>query len=364
MKINPMRLERWLLKSSELDLAGGGVVKLKLEDVISQIDFSQILGYERLTQGSETLRSEIAEWFTGVKAKNVLITTGTSEANLILNLHLLSQGDEYLAIFPEYGQTVPITEPMGCKVKRVFLNERQAWRLDLEKVKRTVTKKTRMIFFNNPNNPTGAVLTKDEVRGICEVAEDAGAYVVCDNALRGSELDEKPAATPFQYYERGIVTGSMSKLGMTGLRIGWLIGDEDLVEGCWKIKDYTTLSHSGLGDRLATVAMRKENLTKYITRNLDFSRRNISTMSEWIEQNSDAISCVLPKAGFTSFPKYQSELTSARFCARLLQQQKVLVSPGEYFGIDKHFRINMGCHEQQFKQATSRLTTFLNGLKR
>lgn len=296
-----------------------------------------------------------------VDQKNVLLTTGTSEANLLLNLHLLSQGDEYVAVFPEYGQTTPIAEALGCNVKKIYL-ENESWQLDLENVKDAVTKRTKIIFFDNPNNPTGAILPRDQVRGVCEIAEDVGAYVICDNALRGSEMDGQPAATPFENYERGVITGSMSKLGMTGLRIGWIIGDEKLVEACWKIKDYTTLSHSGFGERLATIAMQRKNLTRYIERNLRISKSNLKLLADWVGENSGYISWVPPRAGFTGFPGYDLKLGSVEFCAKLLEAEKVLLSPGEYFGVDKHFRINIGSDENMFKEAIKRLARFLSHL--
>lgn len=361
MNFRSMGLERWLLRPCEVNVAGGGVVKLKLSDLTASMDVSQEMSYGQLTNGSQALRGEIAGWFGNVDPDEVLITTGTSEANLLANLHLLTSGDEYVGIFPEYTQTSPIAEGFGCVVKKVLLDESEGWQLSLEKVKEVVTKKTKIIFFDNPNNPTGSVLSNDQVRGICEIADDVGAYVICDNALRGSELDGRAAATPFPHYRRGIVTGSMSKLGMTGLRVGWLIGDRDFVDACWQIKDYTTLSHSGIGEVLAIPAMRNENLTKYVQRNTELSRSNRDIVSAWITKN-DSYSWVKPNAGFTGFLKYNFPLSSVDFCTRFLQEEKVLISPGEYFGVDEHFRFNYGCTPDTLKEALRRLERFTNKL--
>jgi hypothetical protein len=356
-----MGLERWLLRPCEVNVAGGGVVKLKLSDLTAALDLSQEVSYG-VTNGSQTLRGEIAGWFGDVDPDEVLITTGTSEANLLANLHLLTPGDEYVGIFPEYTQTSPFAEALGCTVRKVFLDESKGWELNIDHVKEAVTAKTKIIFFDNPNNPTGSVLSSDHVRAICEIAEDAGAYVICDNALRGSELDGKTATTPFPHYDRGIVTGSMSKLGMTGLRIGWLIGDREFVNACWQIKDYTTLSHSGIGEPLAIGAMRNENLTKYVRRNTELSRSNRDSLSDWIKSNSDSYSWIKPNAGFTGFLKYSMPLSSVEFCSRFLQQQKVLISPGEYFGVDEHFRFNYGCTPDTLKEALSRFKRFTSKL--
>jgi aspartate/methionine/tyrosine aminotransferase len=226
-----------------------------------------------------------------------------------------------------------------------------------------VTKKTKIIFFDNPNNPTGALLTGQEMRAICEIAEDSGAYVVCDNALRGSELDGKPALTPFGYYDKAVITGSISKLGATDPRIGWLIASKEFVGECWKFKDYTTLSHSGLGESLAAALLEKETRSKIIKRNLEYSRPNIVAFSKWITDHEETFHCFQPKAGFTAFPRCNAPLTSKRFCEDFLKQERVLISPGEYFGVSEHLRINVGCTREIMTEALKRLDAFVNRLR-
>lgn len=301
MKIQPFELERWLLKSCEIDVGGGGVTKLKLKDVTAKIDYEQAMSYGVMTKGSEAVRRAIADWFQGVEPDNVLVTSGTSEANLLSHMRILEPGDEYVAEQPSYHQTINLAKSLGCKVKEFHLDETQEWKLDLNVVSEIVTKKTKVIFVDNPNNPTGALLTEKEMKAICEIAKDVDAYVFCDNTLRGSELDGKPTATPFEYYAKGIVTGSISKLGMTDPRLGWLIGNKDLVDGCWIFKDHSTLSHSKMGEYLATEAMQRERRPKIIERNLGFSRANLAILSEWINENNNMISWIPPKGGFTTF---------------------------------------------------------------
>ncbi|MGO9645888.1 MAG: aminotransferase class I/II-fold pyridoxal phosphate-dependent enzyme [Candidatus Bathyarchaeia archaeon] len=361
MKIEPMKLERWLLRPCEIDVGGGGVTKLKLEDVTTSIDYKQTLGYGP-TNGSLQIRQEISDWFPGTNPDNVLVTSATSEANLIVNLALLTPGDEYVAVMPEYGQTVPVARSLGCTTKTVLLNEDTDWELNLEHLKETVSKKTKIVFFNNPNNPTGALLTSAQMKSICEIASDVDANVVCDNALRGSEFDGKPTATPFEHYEKGIVTGSLSKLGITSFRIGWLIANNKLVDDCWKFKDYTTLSHSAIGEYLATIALRRENRERYIKRNLAISKANCETLSNWVNANSGIVSWSRPKASFTAFLKYKFDINSEGFCERLLAQEKVLVSPGTYFGVDNHIRFNIGCKSETVTEALQRLSRFMGGL--
>jgi len=227
VRIKPFRLERWLLERAEIDLGGGGVAKLRLRDVVPEFNVDQPMRYGR-TDGSEELRGLVAEWY-GVEAENVLITSGTSEANLILNLTLLERGDRYVTENPQYEQTTRFAEALGCKVSEFQLVEGDQWRPNIEELKERVVKGTRIVFLDNPNNPTGAVLSRAEMKAVAEVAEDAGAWLHCDNALRGSELTGKPALTPYPGYERGVTTGSISKLGATSPRMGWIVGDPALI---------------------------------------------------------------------------------------------------------------------------------------
>lgn len=361
MKIEEFKLERWLLRKSEIDVGGGGVTKLQLKDIVEDVDYEQLLNYGP-TNGSEILRSEIADWYPDIAAENVLITSGTSEANLLCNLQLLTPGDEYLAIYPVYEQTIGFAKYLGCQVRNIYLEKSHAWRLDLELLKKQVTVNTKVIFFDNPNNPTGVCISKDEMQEICKIAADVGAYVVCDNALRGSELDGTPAATPFEYYEKGIITGSLSKLGMTGPRIGWLIGSKQIIEACWRFKDYTTLSHSGIGEYLATIALKEENRLRFIRRNLQISRDNLAVLNDWDRDNGNMFNWVSPKAGFTVFLAYNAPMGSVLFCENFLKEGKVLISPGEYFGVDNHIRLNFGCKKKIMIEVLERLKTFMKRL--
>jgi len=359
VRIKPFRLERWLLEAAEVDLGGGGVTKLKLRDVIPDFNLDQPMKYGR-TDGSEELKGLVAEWY-GVNPENVLITSGTSEANLILNLTLLERGDRYVTENPQYEQTTRFAEALGCTVSEFQLVEDDQWRPDLEELKEKVAKGTRVVFLDNPNNPTGAVLSKTEMNAIVEVAEDSGAWLHCDNALRGSELTGKSALTPYPGYERGVVTGSISKLGATSPRIGWIIGDPGLIQRCWEMKDYTTLGHSGIGEYMASsLLMKKSQLVK---RNLEISRRNLGTLDSWVKSHGDVFRWRRPDAGFTGFPGYNLKVGSEELCRRLLRDKGLLLSPGSFFGVDSHLRINTGSAPGVLDEGLKRLASYVESLQ-
>jgi aspartate/methionine/tyrosine aminotransferase len=307
------------------------------------------------TCGSDTLRKLIADWYD-VDPENVLVTNGTSEANFLVNLSLIEQGDEYFSEIPQYEQASGVVRMLGAKVKPYHLVESNNWCPDIEELKSKIGRQSKMIFLNNPNNPTGAQMTRSELEAICEIADKAGAYVHCDNALRGSEPNGAVAPTP-DFYEKGITTGSISKLGATSPRIGWIIADSDLIRRFWVMKDYTTLSHCGIGELLAERLL--QNRVRYIKRNMDIRKTNMEIFQKWIAENADLVTLVEPTAGFTAFPKYKNRLGSSKFCERLLKEEKVLLSSGDQFGVEKYLRINIGSKVDTLKVGLERLTRFM-----
>ncbi|MBD3206367.1 aminotransferase class I/II-fold pyridoxal phosphate-dependent enzyme [Candidatus Bathyarchaeota archaeon] len=353
MRFEPFRLERWLLNKAEIDLGGGGVKKLKLGQVLESIDPDHLLKYDD-TSGSESLKQHVAEWY-GVEPENVLITSGTSEANLLVNLAILRPMNYYVSENPNYEQTVRLAEALGVRVLMFNLLEDDNWKPDLDGLK-NIKNKITMIFLDNPNNPTGAVLSQSELESFMQIAEDFDAYLHCDNALRGSEINGKPAPVPYPEYEKGIITGSISKLGATSPRIGWIIADKNLIERFWVVKDYTTLGHSGLGEFIAEKILRqREHL---IERNLKISQRNLKILDHWIADRPDFY-WRPPEAGFTGFSGYNLDYSSMDLCEKLLEKKSLLVSPGEFFGVDKHIRINLGCTEKELRDGLIRINDFL-----
>jgi hypothetical protein len=354
VKIDPFRLERWLQEKCQIDLAGGGVAKLQLREVMPQLPPDTVMKYGA-TLGSEALRALIADWYR-VEPENVLITSGTSEANLLVNLALLEQGDEYFAEEPKYEQTTGLARMLGVKVKPFHLIEEKGWAPDLKEFKEKINRHTKMISLDNPNNPTGAVMTHEEMQALCEMAERVGAYVHCDNALRGSEADGKPAPTP-EFYEKGIITGSISKLGATSPRIGWIIADREIIERCWVMKDYTTISHCGIGEQIAEKLL--TNRARYLKRNQTIRQANMLTWNKWCADNPDLVKCSTPMAGFTVFPRYKNRLGSGKFAERLLKEEGVMLSPGEQFGVERHLRINIGTKGDTLADGLERIGRFM-----
>jgi aspartate/methionine/tyrosine aminotransferase len=358
MRIEPFALERWLLQPARYDLAGAGITKLRLRDVAEELSPEIVLEYGR-TDGSELLRSEIAELVGCASGRSVLVTSGTAEANFLVLYSLLEPGDEFVTLVPGYMQTAGIAASFGAVVKYCRLGQERGYSLDIDDLERLVTRKTKLISVVNPNNPTGTVITDDEMKLICKVASQKGAWVLCDGALRCLEVEGDVAATPLDHYERGIATGSLSKIGLTGIRIGWVVGAIELIQDCWKRKDYTTLSHSGLGERLAEAALSSKRLSAYVDRARDRIRDHSSLVSSWAEGLAPLIEWHPPRAGHTSFPKYNLPIDSTDLCSRLLREEGVLVGPGDFFCGPGRFRLRHSSERDTLVEGLGRIEAFL-----
>jgi len=363
MRFQPFELERWLpAHKAKYNLAGALPRPFKFGDLIKEVDLDMTFTYSSLTQGTLELRTEVSNLFTEVDRDRVLITNGTAEANFLLTNVLLDKGEEIIIQVPTYMQVYGIAGAIGAKIKLFYLDEHENYQMNVEKLKELISSKTKVIFITNPNNPTGAKISSDEVRAVCEIAEDRGSYVVCDEALRGLEVDGLMSVSPIDIYEKGICTGSLSKQGFSGLRIGWVVGSKDIIEKCWSYKDYTTLSHSGIGEFFALHIIRQ--IEKIRERNREILRKNLRILSAWMKRHRQTLSYVEPKAGAAAFPGYKIDVSSIDFCKMLLTKGEVLLSPGDFFNSPKHFRIRYGGHEEQtLVEALDRIGSFLDTLK-
>src|SRR5207247_4863633 len=207
------------------DLSESGVEALTLEEITrDQKELMRSkLGYAEGV-GREPTRALIAGFHSGTDAKNVVITTGTSEANFLALMTLVSAGDEVVVVMPNYMQVHGIAQGVGARVREVWLREERGWHIDLDALAAAVNERTKLICVCTPNNPTGQVLSRAEIDRVVAIAAKHGAWILSDEVYRGAELDSTESASFSGRGERIVVTGGLSKVyGLPGIRIGWLV---------------------------------------------------------------------------------------------------------------------------------------------
>lgn len=332
----------------EFDLSESGVAPLSLDELLRDDDTRRALldtrlGYP-LSEGSERTRSLVAEWYDGADVENVTITNGGSEANLIALWSLLEPTDRLAFMVPNYLQGWGLGRHFGDATDTFGLvRGNGGWSLDVDALESAVGPRTKAVMVCNPNNPTGYVLTADEMDAIARAADRVGAWIVADEIYRGAEVDtDRTTPTFWGRSDRVIVTGGLSKaFGLPGLRVGWAVASRETIAELWIRHDYTTLTPGMLSDALAQIAMEPTRREELLARTRGIIRTNLPRLEEWIA-GQPKLTYVRPNAGAIAYVDYDLPIGSRELIERIRTQQSVLLVPGEMFGLGSGFRVGFG----------------------
>ena len=335
------------------DIAESGILPLSMNDLL---DFEPVaeraatldrltalpLGYSE-ARGTEALRSQLAATYARGDADHILVTTGAIEANFLLFNVLLDAGDHVIAPYPAYQQLYSVPRAIGCDVSLWHVGPETGFRYDLNALERLLTPRTRVIIINTPHNPTGAMMPPADAQRVYEMAESVGATVIGDEAYRWLAVPGgEPFAPPmFDLGERGISVGTLSKpFGLPGLRIGWIAGPPDLINACWGLRDYITLSPGKLNDALAQLAMTHRD--RIVDRNRRIITANLAAASQWMRDRAGMVSWTPPRGGLLALFKYDLPILSLELADKLATDYSVMLAPGSAFGYEHHLRLGIG----------------------
>ncbi len=320
------------------------------------------LGYSEAC-GSAELRGLIAATYENTSPDEILITTGAIEANFLLFNELLSAGDRVVAVSPAYQQLHSVAKAIGCDVALWTLRDDGGFRFDLDDLRALVTPGTRMIVVNSPHNPTGAMLSEEQLREIYALAEELDAWVLSDEAYRWLDLPGNPPLAPpmRNLGPRAISTGTFSKpFGLPGLRIGWIAAPEDVVRRCWGLRDYISLSPGKLNDALAVLAFRHRD--QIVERTRQIVAENLPFAAGWFAENEDLVAWTPPRGGILALMKYQHDLPSSELANRLAEDYSVMLAPGSAFGYEGYLRIGVGNSPEIFAEGLRQTARCLRDL--
>ena len=363
MQIAPFEMERWQSvweNGVELNVSESGVDPMTLGELLggeaaTEKFLSTRLGYPQ-TNGTEELRSKIAALYPGARAENVLVTTGCAEANFLVTWLLTEPGDEVVFMMPNYMQVHGLALGFGAAVKPFWLRENLRWAPDLDELSKLVTNKTRFIAVCNPNNPTGATLSAEARKAICEAAERVGAFILSDEVYRGAELEGDTTPTFWGEYDRLFCTAGLSKAyGLPGLRTGWIVGPPAAIEKLWSYHDYASMAPTMTTDRLASLALTPENNARILERTRGIVRRQYPIMREWTAQHAADLTHIPPRAGAIVWYGYKQPWKSAELAEELRARKSVLIQSGIQMGLDGYFRIGYGGDANVLRQALGRI---------
>ncbi len=384
MRIKPFALERWFGEyehDAEIMLAESGIRSLPA----SRFDTDPgELGYVIPTDGDPELRAAIGERY-GRGPEEVLCTCGTQEANFLAFLALCSEPDaekpatvfpaenpsrgsavaggrhggepHAVVVVPTYQALSAVPDAFGS-VTEVPLEDPD-WTLPVEGVADAVRPETRAIVLANPNNPTGRYHPEERVQALYDLAADNDAVLLCDEVYR--LLADDPIDPVASLGPRGLSTASLTKAhGLAGLRFGWLVGDQELIEAARRWKDYTTISPPLVGQHVARqVLTDPDREAEIIAENRRLAGENRDRVRAFLDDHGLEWYDPVGVNGFVRVPEGFAD--AREFCRTVVEEESVVLAPGDCFGYPDRFRIGFGLEPAELSEGLERLERVLSG---
>ena len=293
------------------------------------------------------------------------MTVGGSEAIDNTIRAIVNVGDEVLIPEPSFVCYKPLTQMAGGVPVPLPTRAEDQFKLTADSLRAAITPRTKLLILPYPNNPTGAIMTRDELQAIATVIKDTNIVVLSDeiyNSLTYGPDRHVCFAELDGMKERTIVVDGFSKsYAMTGWRLGWAMGPKELMRHICKIHQFGIMSAPTTAQFAGIEAIRTgEDDIERMREQYDLRRRYLLG-----ELRSMGLECFEPQGAFYMFPSIESTgLSSDEFCERLLHEQEVAVIPGSAFGEsgEGHVRISYSYSMNHLREACSRIRKFLQTL--
>ncbi|WP_130862190.1 aminotransferase [Bacilliculturomica massiliensis] len=374
MKIKTFKVEQWMNEfenDAVYNLAETCVDSLTLRQLLELADkdpeeFLAGLADTRLTYshiyGSPAFLKGISELYRGIRPDQVIPTHGAIGANYQVLMTLIEPGDSMVSVMPTYQQHYSIPESIGAEVNILQLGPENDFLPEVKALRGMVSRRTKLISLNNPNNPSGSLIPVETLEEIVDIARSVDAYILCDEVYRGISDDGSYMPSITDLYEKGISVGSMSKVfSLAGLRMGWIATPCDqAAAACRERRDYDTISCGVLDDLFASVAL--EARDAIFRRNREIVLKNRKILDDWVS-SQEKVHYTKPAAGNTALLYYDYNVPSRELCTKLLRETGVFFTPGECFELENCVRIGYAFDSRTLKEGLEKFGEFLAGLE-
>lgn len=329
-------------------------------------------GYTSYTSNSglPELRYEIAQYLSDAfqlsynDQNEILVTVGASEAIDLALRAILDPGDEVILVEPCYVSYEPTVKLAGGVPVGVPTTFETGFKLTAEALESKITSRTKAVIFCYPNNPTGATMRKEDWGPIIKLIEEHDLLVISDEIYAELSYDQPHfsfASIPGMKNRTILISGFSKAFAMTGWRIGYAAGPDDLIQAMTKIHQYTMLCAPIMGQWAAVEALRNgikakdEMVTSYR------QRRNFVTKAF----RDMGLDCLLPEGAFYVFPSIRSTgLSSDQFAEQLITESRVAAVPGHVFGQggEGQIRCSYATSMQNLERAMDRIAAFVKNM--
>ncbi len=321
----------------ENNLAESSFSDMCLADYGVEADLGRVLLPYGDHLGAARLRALIAE-DGALSPDHVLVTAGAASALFIVATALLEPNAHALVCAPNYATNLETPRAIGANVETVELRFEDDWHLDLERLASRLRPDTRLVSITYPHNPTGSMITRDELDALVALVEShPTAHLLVDETYRElAYADPLPMATTLS--PRVLAVSSMSKTyGLPGLRVGWLTcSDDRLMETFLAAKEQIFICGAVLEEELSARVLERRSAVLSLVHAK--TRKHLAVVRDWIDGH-ELFEWVEPEAGVVCFPRIRPEIDVDidDFYRALLEEHGTYVGPGHWFDQDRRF---------------------------
>jgi aspartate aminotransferase len=301
------------------------------------------------------------------KASQVLVTNGGKHAVYASILTIVDEGDEVLLPAP-YWTTYP--EPIrlaGGVPVELMTDVRSGFKVTVEQLEAARTERTKALVFVSPSNPSGAVYSPAEVEAIGRWAVEHGVWVLTDEIYEHLTYDDNefasmPTLVPELADTCIVLNGVAKTYAMTGWRVGWMIGPDDVIKAATNLQSHSTSNVSNVA-QVAALAAVSGPLDAVAEMRTAFDRRR-KTMHQLLS-GIEGVECLLPQGAFYAYPSFEGVLDrlgipdTLQLAAKILDEAKVAVVPGEAFGTPGYFRLAFALGDDDLGTGITRIAELL-----
>jgi len=360
-----MELEIWFDKyqyAIDCDIGESAVKTLSVEDL--DIDLDKVLLRYGYHSGHPDLRRAISEQYPGLSSDHVVVTTGASEANFVVVSALVKPGDHVVVEHPNYPSLYEVPRSLGCDMNLCTLKFENRFKPDLDVLESMITPQTKLVSLTHPNNPTGSMISEEDLRKVIELVESYDTFLLFDETYRHMASDENILPPAASLSPNVISITSMSKCyGLPGIRTGWLATKNPFIlQSAVAIREQLSISNNSLSEKIALSVLKRKDKFLAEARNRIESNRQL--VADWMSRQSD-FEWVYPEVGVVCFPRIKNHVNihPEEVYRLLAEKYRTFVVPGHCFEMDeRHFRIGFGADPEEIKKGLANLNKALDEL--
>ncbi len=346
---------RWakLSSSARFNLATSGLTSVPLAEFPLRAEELEITGGG---YGYGPLLEQIAR-HSGAPLDAIVTAEGTSMANHLALATCLEPGDEVVIEQPTYGLLLDLAHYLGAQVRRIERRFEHDFAISLGEMETALTPATRLVVLSNLHNPSGALIPRETLRAIGELAAQVGADVLVDEVYLEMLFEAAAGMGSFSLGDNFIVTSSLTKVyGLSGLRCGWILARPELAQRIWRLNDLFAATAAHVAERMSVMAF--SHLGQFRERARTRLAVNRPLLDAFLDSRSD-LACARPPGGTVVFPRLTAGDPVA-FFTLLREKYETSVVPGELFEMPRHFRLGIGGPTAELRAGLERLGAALD----